>query len=222
MPRAARLLKKNVERVIDLKLLFPRSKPNFRTSLNSYQAKKIRHALREIHANTSGEIKNQVPIKSRAQRIRYMEDNDLPKWQKVIVLPGGEKINKNVEYQNGELTYTRAGEKRSRYKLYTAGTSDDLKNSAKEILKNRKGRKATITAAGKAIGAVVPTEEDKLIIREALYIFNKYSSMYEKGEMRTRTNANGTKYKQDAAHPNEWGMGILFEENKPKKKGKRK
>lgn len=234
-----RLLRKNVEQVIDLKILFPRSQPNFRIGLNNYQAKKIRRAIREINAQSGSEfqtqegkyqlyhnpgekIKGNVQIANKRERIRYMEDNGLPKWQKVIMLPGGQKINKNVTYKNGELSYIRAGEKRSRYRLYTEGTSDDLKNSAKEILKFRNKRKATITAAGRAIGSVIPTTEDRLLIREALYIFNKYASMYENGEMRTRRNANGSTYQQRAAHPSEWGMGILFEENKPKRKGKKK
>ena len=221
MPKSSRLLKKNVEKVIDLKLLFPHTQPNFRTGLTKYQAKKIRAALREINANSDGKIKNQVQIKNKAQRVHYMQDNNLPIWQKVIILPGGSKINKNVQYKNGELKYTRNGEQKSRFRLNTEGTSDDLKKSAQEILKKyRKGRKAGITAAGAVIGAVIPSTDNVLITREALYIFNKYSTMFENGEYRSRRTPSGARYHQPAAHPSQWGMGILFEKSSPKRNKK--
>ena len=200
-----KILRKDVEKLIVLKDLFPKSSPNFKTGLSEYQAKKINKALRVIKAlfsNTS----QIVPI-SRGRRA-YADKNGLPSYLRGIPLPGGGKVNSRLNYSVGDdaISYHRAGEKRQHYILDTS-SQKKLISSAKKILKHRRHRLATITFFGRALGAVRPTEDDDLLIKEMVYFFNRYTK--HAGEtIRTRNQFGKTVYQQ---LPENWEMGILFE-----------
>lgn len=145
-------------------------------------------------------------------RKKYMREHALPEYQKGIFLPGGAKINKGLKYTGGEVQYIRGNAPRSRRELETRYTENELIASAEKILKERKNRKTSITANGRVIGSAQGFRDNKTVIKEAAYIFNKYSEMSHNNQIRD----NGA----IAAHPNLWGMGILFET--ADKKGKTK
>jgi hypothetical protein len=213
-------LKQEAELYLSLPDLFPKGKPDFRKKLNKYQVKKIKTAIKTVKQIGGDHAKQIVPM-GRGRK-RYMTEKELPIYMRGIFLSGGAKVNKKLEYSHNEVKYERKGSPRARSNdLDTSAEDAEFISSAKKILKRRKGRKATITAAGRAIGAVIPTREDDLIIKEGLRIFNKYAEMSYNNERRERRNANGTVYLTEAAHPSEWGMAILFEgkiEESPKKK----
>lgn len=156
-----------------------------------------------------GYVRDITPI-GRGRK-KYMAEHGLPAYFIGVDLPGGTKVNSNVEYINGEFRYERAGQLRSRMELETRYTEVELIASAKKLLKMRKGRKAALTARGRVMGQIPATKNENVLIKEAVYTYNKYEGMFARGEQRERRNANGTVYYQDAAHPSEWGMGILFE-----------
>lgn len=202
------ITKKEIEKLIVLRDLFPRSKPNFKTGLTEYQAKKINSALkniRELYPNTS----KIVPM--RTGRKAYAEKNGLPSYIRGIPLPGGTTVNTQLNYsaKNDNISYRRAGQKNSHYQL-DISDEEKLIASAKKILKQRNHRLATITFFGRALGAVRPTEDDDLLIREMVYYFNKY--IKHAGETRRTRDQRGRTVYQTL--PEHWDMGILFEGEK--------
>jgi len=121
-------------------------------------------------------------------------------------MSGGAKVNKNVKYIKGEFYYERGGKPRTRMELDTSGTVEDLLNSADYVLKRRKNRTTALTANGRVIGMAQNMRTNDIIKSQASFIFLKYSEMADNGEYRKH---NGALTK--AAHPAEWGIGILFE-----------
>lgn len=156
-------------------------------------------------------------------RKKYLADHNLPPYMKGIFLSGGAKVNSGLHYVAGEVRYKRGGADRARSELYTHGDVDELIESGKDILKNRKSRRTSITANGRVIGSAQNMRDNQTILKEAAHIFLKYSEMADAGKNRTRKFASGEQFTCAAAHPSEWGMGILFEAaNKPiKAKGKK-
>lgn len=191
-----------------MRALFPKKPPDFRRNLSPYQEKKIKKALREVKNYGGAYVADFVPM-GRGRK-KYLADADLPPYMRGIFLPGGEKVNKKLQFVKGAIKYERGGQERERYELETGGDENDLIDSAKEILKNRKNRRATITANGRAIGGAANMKDNGTVLKEASYIFLKYAEMHEKGEVRERM-LKGGMVREIAAHPNEWGMGILFE-----------
>ena len=202
------ITKKELEKLIVLRDLFPKSKPNFKTGLTEYQAKKINSALKTIRAlfPTTSKI---VPL--RGGRHAYAEKNNLPKYIRGIPLPGGPEVNTQLYYsaKNNDISYHRAGERREHHQLDTS-SKKKLIASAKKILKNRQHRLATVTFFGRALGAVRPTEDDDLLIKEMVFFWLKYTR--HAGEtVRTRDQRGRTVYQKLPEH---WEMGILFEGDK--------
>lgn len=183
------------------------------------QKGKITKALNTVKKLGGGYESDIVPIGKG--RTKYMRDNNLPAYMRGIYLPGGAKVNKNVQYVAGGIYYERGGAKRERHELNTALDDRALIESAKQILKGRKNRTTSITAAGRVIGSAQGMRDNATIIKEAVYIFNKYAQMADKGETRTRKYASGAEYQAKAAHPSTWGMGVLFESKPPKAAEKR-
>jgi hypothetical protein len=227
-----KLLKKDISDKIDLGELFPRSKPNFKTGLTKYQAGKINKAIAELIklSGNSGDdktldelLKDFVPMKRG--RKKYSADTGYPSYFKGIFLSGGKKHNTNVSYSNGEIKYNRGSSTRYRREIDTT-SEEAVENSTREILKNRKRRRTHITANGRVIGSTqARMTSNDVVIREALYIFNKYAQAANSGEYRTRTDGRHAGKEQLAAHPSVWGMGILFEgkeNNGTKKKAAKK
>ena len=142
-------------------------------------------------------------------RKKYMHDKGLPPWLGGIFLSGGEAVNKKLRYEKGEVKYERGGAPRSWTELDTGDDEHALLKSADKILKRRARRTAALTANGFVISSAQNLRANELIKKEAAYIFLKYSDMYDAGEMRTHKG-----HLQQAAHPNTWGMGILFEQGK--------
>jgi hypothetical protein len=234
-------LKNEAAQYFVLKDLFPKSNFDNRRKLTDYQAKKISRALREFKIEHAEDLHRMTPIKRG--RKEYLKEHEQPSYYIGTFLSGGRKVNTDVKYTGGELQYNRKGSPRARSNdLDTSSDDEAFIKSAKEVLKRRKGRKAGITAGGKVIGAVIPTRENDLIIKEGLRIFNKYGWAFDgklseqeiqkynlteiNGQIyRERRYGNGVPYLQKVAHPSEWGMAIYFEgkiEEKPKKKGKKK
>ena len=230
-------LKNEAAQYFVLKDLFPKSNFDSRRKLTDYQAKKISKTLRRFKIEHKEDLHRMTPI-GRGRKA-YLKSHDQPDYYIGTFLSGGRKVNTDVKYQGGELLYNRKGSPRARSNdLDTSGDDEAFIKSAKAVLKKRAGRKAGITAGGKVIGAVIPTRENDLIIKEGVRIFNKYGWAFDgkltpsqieqynlidiNGQIyRERTNPNGTKYLQEVAHPSEWGMAIYFEgkkEEKPKKK----
>jgi hypothetical protein len=209
-------LKIDAKKFLSLKDLFPKKPPDFRKKLTPYQAKKIRAAIKAVK-DFGGEYSEQIVPMGRGRK-KYLDQAGLPPYMRGIFLSGGEKINKKLEFVGGAIKYERGGSPRERYELFTEGGADELIDSAKEILIHRKNRKAAITANGRVIGAAYPLRKNDLIIREAVYIFNKYATMYDNEEYRDRFN----KGQVLAAHPSTWGMGILFETGSGKNGTKKK
>lgn len=206
---SSKKLLKNAARYIDIKKLFPRSQIDCRKNPTPYQAKKIKNALAEVGMYGAEKWGQFVPMSTG--RSRYMRDAGLPPWLKGIFLSGGEAVTKNLKYVNHEVYYERGGAPRSWQELDTWGDEGDLLKSADKILKKRARRTAAITANGFVISSAQNLRSNELIKKEASYIFSKYAEMSDNGELR----GGSGKYKNTkAAHPSEWGMGILFEKGK--------
>lgn len=214
-------LKAEAKKFLSLPDLFPKGAPDFRKKLTPYQVKKIRAALNTVKT-LGGEYARDITPMGKGRK-KYLEKSGLPRYMRGIFLPGGEKINKNLQFIGGAVRYergnkeTREYDTRERFELDTSGDDADLIASAKDIVKFRAGRKAAITANGRVIGAAYPLRSNDLIVREAAYIFNKYAEMSAKGELRIPKNGGQVL----AAHPSVWGMGVLFE-GEPKNSGKGK
>lgn len=229
----AKLLKKDVEKYISVKSLFPNARPNFKTGLTEYQAKKIRKAIKNVK-NILGENQNQIVPIGRGRK-KYMEQAGLPVYMRGVALSGGEKQNSDVKYIAGELRYKRGKNKspRSIIRLDTAHGEDGLIKSLKAELKKRGKRKTALTANNRAMAAHQNMNTNQLIIKEALYIYNKYESAYSisgtgavnedtenvpsgfiiigKEIYRDRGKRHGL---TKVARPSDWGMGLLFEGEK--------
>ena len=163
-----------------------------------------------------GDYSGQIVPMGRGRK-KYLAEKQLPPFMRGIFLSGGEKVNKKLSYTHGEIYYERGGAPRSRMELDASEDENTLIVSGKKILKNRKNRRASITANGRVIGSAQGFRDNATILKEAVYIFLKYSEMADKEEVR-KNGAVG-------AHPAVWGMGILFEgkakNGKQKKAGKK-
>jgi len=200
-------LKQEAKKYLSIKDLFTRAKPDLRRKLTKYQAEKIRKAVEEVKQYGGGKVGQFVPM-GRGRK-KYMQDHGLPEWLGGIFLPGGAAVTKNLKYVKGEVYYERGGSPRSWQELNTSGGEEELLDSADKILKKRKRRTAALTANGFVIGGAQNLKSNSLIKKEAVHIFLKYAEMSDNGEMRKH---NGALTR--AAHPNTWGMGILFETGK--------
>ena len=210
-------LKKHAKKYLDLHALFPHTKLDLRLPLSDYQRKKINQELSILKKKDNGTLNNFVPM-GRGRK-KYLRDNNLPPSWKGVFLSGGAKVNTELKYIGGEVQYKRGGAPRARSNdLDTSSDDIALIASAKKILKRRAGRLAGVTAAGKKISSIMSGTNETLLIKEAVRVFNKYADMSDRGEQRIRRLSSGIEYFQDAAHPAEWGMAILFEGKKRAKK----
>lgn len=196
---------------MDLKVLFPKSKVNSRTKLSEYQSRKIRRALREVEKVADGYSAMQndfVPMKNAKA---YATKQGLPKYLKGIFLKGGGRDNTKAIYDKNkhEIHYERGGSGRILRPLNNWSHRVLMGDVDRAIIElPRKGEKY-LTANGRVIRNTGTTDDQSLKMN-ASQIFNKYKEMAERGEYRNR----GQDEKTKAAHPKEWGIGILFE--KPK------
>lgn len=214
-------------------------KPDLRTKLSPYQVKKINKAIAAAKDYLGEYHKGVVPMGTG--RKKYMQEAGAPSWLRGIVRPGGTKLNSNLRYIGGEILYERNGTPRSQSNdLDTSAGENEFISSAQKVLKNRRGRKATMTANGRRIGSIIPTRDSDLLISEGVRVFNKYSRAFYANEKpdeelereferghngdvyRWRSQGNGKKFLQKVAHPSEWGMAVLFEGTARKKTTSRK
>ena len=159
-------------------------------------------------------------------RKKYLKEAGLPLYMRGIYIPGGTKVNSRVEYVSGVVRYMRGNAMRGRIDL-DCKSEESTEQSARDALRARpKGFSAALTANGRVIAGEINMDDDELVVTSALYIFNKYADMAANGEIRY-INSGGQKHAVRAAHPSQWGIGILFEQKesrarKPRKPRKKK
>jgi len=202
MATSQKVLKKQAKRFLDTKVLFPKSKIDFRMKLNKYQTGKIRKALKEVEKIADGKgvmDRDFVPLKNHR---KYAEDNNLPKYMKGIFLSGGDRDNKDVSYSSGKISYVRGGSERIYVPLNNWSErilKETLRAAVAELPSN--GEKS-LTANGRQMRGTLSRSENDLEV-QAVLIFNKYKGMAAAGEKRENGNI--------AAHPKKWGIGVLWE-----------
>jgi len=139
---------------------------------------------------------------------RYAKDNGLPSYIRGVFMSGGERDNYNVKYSEGKIKYMRGGAARE----YTPLNNWSERVLIKELRETVGGYDINdgtlyLTANGRVMRNT-QTDEPAALEANARYTFNKYKEMAARGEIRS----NGA----IAAHPKKWGIGVLFEHNRPK------
>jgi hypothetical protein len=195
-------LKKLAKRLIDKKVLFPRSNIDYRGKLSNYQVRKINKALREIEAVADGQramTRDFVPLKGYK---KYNKDNKLPPYMKGIFLNGGDRDNKYVSYRNGQVSYIRGNAERIYTPLNNWSERIMVEELKAAVIKLPTEGEKSLTANGRQMRNTTVSKDSDLEI-QARMIFNKYKSMAAAGEKRQNGNL--------AAHPKKWGIGVLWE-----------
>jgi hypothetical protein len=201
-------LKREAKKYIDLPELFPGG-IDLRTKLSDYQAKKIRAALREVEKIADGMTamrKDFVPVKHMKQ---YASKNKLPKYLKGVFMNGGADINKMAAFdsKSGRLSYVRGFTERDFVPLNCWSERSMMLELNEELKRTDEGM-LYLAANGRVMrGTQAPTDDKEYIRVMARLIFTTYKDMSDRGEMRRV----GTKHKTLAAHPNKWGIGLIFE-----------
>lgn len=196
---------------INMGALFRDGKPLYR-DLTPYKIKKINKAMKDLigYAGSEYYLKRDFVSLRKTKRLqRYNDMIGVPRWAAGVMISGGEKVNRDVVIgKNLELAYKRG--EGDIFKLregvaLDARTEKTLIKSIKKYSKKIMENDFTMLAVnGNYIGRkYIKESAEELIIEKALYLYNKYEGMAQRGEKRS----NG----RLAASMKKWGIQLLWE-----------
>lgn len=223
----SRQLFNTVDKFLDVRALFPKTKLDMRKGFTLKQMDKIAREARKFAQLAGGEryLENDfAPVKKTKAARDYMDKVGLPKQARGVLLPGGSKIKGGVTVgKDGGLHYMAGEREQSQFPLDFATertVEKSLRAHSKKI--NQPDTVSYIATHGGKIynrkNNIPPPEvfgdeeyeedgEEKdatdLIVENAIELHNKYAEMAAAGAFR----ANG----RLAAHPSKWGAVLITE-----------